>query len=188
MERKSHISWSQVSRERKCQGWEDVSVGQVMVIQALEPAFSPQHPCKKKPDEALCLCTPSTEGSRLGQKDIQAGWAAKPASQWALGSVSKIMVESNWRTPDVNLCPPNTYTHIRIHIHTHMCAHEQVCTHSHTQEVGSQCDGEAMLLTYSELRKGTAVTFCGGQGISLVARQADAHVYALELAKQMQRY
>lgn len=44
-----------------------------------------------------------------------------------------------------------------------------------------------MLFTFSELLKGTAVTFCGGQGISLVARQADAHVRAFELAKQMQQ-
>lgn len=55
---------------------------------------------------------------------------------------------------------------------THVCAH----THTYTQGVGTQCDGEAMLFTFSELQKGTAVTFCGGQGISLVARQADAHV------------
>lgn len=86
IQRKSHISYTLTAtfQEKGSQGWEVISVGQVMVIQALESAFSPQHSCKKKkkkPGEALCLCNPSSEGCKLEQKAIQAGWAAKPASQ-----------------------------------------------------------------------------------------------------------
>lgn len=83
MHRKSHISYSQVSRERKpgmgsCFSWS--SDGHTSIRTCVQsPVFMLKK--KKKPDEALCLCKASSEGSRLGQKNIQAGWAAKPASQ-----------------------------------------------------------------------------------------------------------
>lgn len=41
----NHISLTAKFQEKGSQGWAVVSVGQVMVIQALEPAFSPQFSC-----------------------------------------------------------------------------------------------------------------------------------------------
>lgn len=78
----NHISLKAKFQEKRSQGWEDVSVGQVMVIQALEPAFSPQHPCKKSQTRHCASVTPILKGPGWDKRiSRQAGQPNQPVSE-----------------------------------------------------------------------------------------------------------
>lgn len=87
MQRKSHISYTLTAKfqEKGSQGWEVISVGQVMVIQALESAFSPQHSCKKKKKSQMRHCasvTPVVKGAGWNRRiSRQAGQPSQPVSE-----------------------------------------------------------------------------------------------------------